>query len=100
MMRETSSYVSNEFRLGLGVALDDLEDVRQALGGYRARRSIGDPAQDRVERRPQFVRERRQEFVLQTIGALRFVARRVQRDQHVAQLVLRVRARAGPREPC
>ena len=60
MMRDTSSRSSIELRLRARVALDDLERALERSCGERARvRSMLRPAEDRVQRRAQLVRDRR-----------------------------------------
>ena len=63
-----------------------------------ARRSMRDPAEHRVERRAQLVRERGQELVLGAVGLLRLRARlaleRHQPPQPLAGLALRLFGRA------
>ena len=61
--------------LRLGVALDHFERVRAGRVVERPRPQQRDPADDRVQRRAQLVRERAEEIVLDAIGRVGFVAR-------------------------
>ena len=57
--------VLDELRLQLAVAGDDVDGVTHPLGRHIARLQHLHPAENRVQRRAQLVRERREEFVLQ-----------------------------------
>ena len=57
--------VFDEPRLRAGVAIDAFERPRVCSGAGRAVSEDLQPAEDRVQRRAQFVRQRREEFVLQ-----------------------------------
>ena len=95
MMRETSSTSPMSFAWAWALRSMISRMCVRRSGRNRSPAKHRDPAEDRVERRAELVRKRRQEFVLQPIGALRFVARRVQRDEHVAQLVLPLASAEG-----
>ena len=60
--------VLDEPGLCRGVSRDDADRVRKHLGRHRAAAEHRRPADDRVQRRPQLVRDRRQELVLGAVG--------------------------------
>ena len=62
--------VLDQPRLRVRIAIDALERVLDFLGGQLAAAQQVDPADDRVERRAQLVRQRGEELVLQAIGLL------------------------------
>ena len=68
--------VLDELRLRLRVALDGLEAARRACSASSpSRAQHRGPSEDRVERRAELVRERREELVLQPVGLLGLPAR-------------------------
>ncbi len=69
-------HVPHDLRLGLRVAVDDVDGARPLTFVELARLQEVGPAHDRVERRAQLVRERGQELVLGPVGRLRVAPRR------------------------
>jgi hypothetical protein len=67
---------------------DDFQDAGHARRFEPRLPEHRHPPKNGVEWRPQFVRNRGEEFVLQTIGVLRLETCSLQRDERVAQLVL------------
>ena len=72
-----------------GVAVDHFERLRARLVVERPRPQQRDPADNRVQRRAQLVRERAEEVVLDAIGFVRFVARGLLERDGVAQRAFR-----------
>ena len=72
--------VFNETRLGLGVALNDLHRVIGFLFERPASQNAG-PAENRVERCAQFVRQRGKKLVFEPIGLLRLAVQPDLRDR-------------------
>ena len=85
--------VFDELRLELCVALDDLERAAVVLAVERAVPQHARPADDRVERRPQFVRERGEKVVLGAVGRLRLLPRRQFALEQPLALAFRLHAR-------
>jgi len=67
--------IFDELRQHTGVALDHLGPAARARGIERARAEQAHPPEDRVQRCPELVRERRQEFVLGAIGLVQLAPR-------------------------
>ena len=67
--------VLDDPRLRARVALDDVERPVRVAGRAASLPQHRRPAEDRVERRAQLVRHRREELVLRAIGALGLLAR-------------------------
>ena len=63
--------VADQARLCFRVAADDREAVTRSVGADAALLQHPRPAEDRVERRPQLVRQRGEELVLQAVGLMR-----------------------------
>ena len=82
--------VLDELHLRAGVAFDDLHGLRDLRRVGLRVRFLEDarPAEDRVERRAQFVGKRRQELVLEPADALAFQQRLVLGLEHPLALVL------------
>ena len=88
MIRDTSSRSSNQLRLQASVAGDDIERVLQARRIHLTVAQHHRPAEHRVQRSAELMRERGEEFVLQAVGRFRFFTRVAHRDEQVAHVVL------------
>ena len=82
--------IVDELNLRARVAVDDFDGPLLLVGslGRRASEQHLRPAQDCAQRRAQFVRERRQEFVLESGCALRGHARAALGVQHLFALLI------------
>ena len=87
--------VFDQSALRAGAALDRDERTLEAIGIQPPLPRQVDPAEDRGQRRPQLVRDHREEFVLEGVGGLRVGARGAFARQDAAQLVPHGAERAG-----
>jgi hypothetical protein len=65
--------VVDELRLGSGVSFNDLQDLDEPTRIHFPLTQHRNPSENRIQRRPKFVRKRRQELVLQPVCTLRIV---------------------------
>jgi len=82
--------VRDDLRLHSCVALDGLDAAEMVFAVRLQALEESRPAEDRVERRAQLVRDRREEFILEPAHALGFFARGSLRAQHFFTLGLQL----------